>query len=179
MSLPNAPGVARGGPSIPTEVRQKDSMNSAEFSEALKAQIKNDNVKPSARSAPTTPENALPVVDRSQMDPQLLKAAQGIEAMYLDYVMSVMRKSVPDNDFDLESPATKIYQGMMDSEFAKNAAKTGGIGLTDQIIAYLEASGYNQGRARPVSRTGGTHESQFTNRTESGERTGRKPVQEN
>jgi len=117
----------------------------------------------SARSAPTTPENRVPVVDRSKVDPGLLKAAQGIEAMYLDYVMGVMRKSVPDNDFDLDSPATKIYQGMMDSEFAKAASQTGGIGLTDQIIAYLADSGatsYNQRRGQPVPRTGGTNEGQ-------------------
>jgi hypothetical protein len=163
VSLPNAPGVGRAGPPVPIEAAEKKADPSADFSQALIKEIQQSQpepkiVKPSARSAPTSPDKMLPIVDRSKVDPQLLKAAEGIEAMYLDYVMSVMRKSVPeseDNDFNLDSPATKIYQGMMDSEFAKNAARTGGIGLADQIIAYLEASSYNSNRARPA-RTGGT-----------------------
>ena len=141
----------------------------------------------SVLTAPITPGNRMPVVDKSKVDPQTLKAAQGMEAMFLDYMMKVMRETVPKNDMDLESPATNIYRSMMDSETAQKAARAGGVGLADQIVAYLEGQRYNlpksktgqagllaRGHGVPAndpttslkasetSRTGGTHEGQST-----------------
>ncbi|MGK5082219.1 rod-binding protein [Bdellovibrionota bacterium FG-1] len=119
-----------------------------------------------ALAAPTTPGRRLPVVDRDKVDPGLRQAAEGMEAMFLNYMMKVMRETVPKNDMDLESPATAIYRGMQDSEYAQKAAHNGGIGLADQLIAYLEGQRYNLpgGQGVPtvttdkVSGTGGTHE---------------------
>lgn len=121
-----------------------------------------------ALAAPTTPARRLPVVDKSKVDPNTLKAAEGMEAMFLDYMMKTMRQTVPKNDLDGESPATEIYRNMMDTENAQRAAHAGGVGLADQIVAYLESQRYNlpQGsKDRAVtntgnSSTGGTHESQ-------------------
>lgn len=104
----------------------------------------------SALTAPQTPGKRLPVVDKRRVDPQTLEAAQGMEAMFLDYMMKVMRETVPKQDNDLESPATRIYRGMQDSEFAKRAAQAGGIGLADQIVAYLEAQRYTLPRGHGV-----------------------------
>jgi Rod binding domain-containing protein len=85
------------------------------------------------------------------VNPEIVKAAEGMEAMFLDYMMQVMRQTVPKNDMDLDSPATRIYQSMMDSEYAQKAAHQGGIGLADQIIAYLDSQRYNinQGHGVP------------------------------
>lgn len=107
----------------------------------------------SVLTAPTTPGNRLPVVDKSKVDPQTLKAAEGMEAMFLDYLMKVMRQSVPKNSMDLENGATEIYRSMLDSETAQRAARAGGVGLADQIVAYLEAQRYNlpRGQAVPVA----------------------------
>ncbi len=93
-------------------------------------------------SPPTTPGRRLPVIDRTKVDPELIKAAEGMEAMFLDYLMKVMRQTIPKNEMDLESPASGIYRTMLDSEFAQRAARTGGVGLADQIIAYLESQRY-------------------------------------
>lgn len=118
------------------------------------------------------PPQRVPVVDKSKVDPGILKAAEGMEAMFLDYMMKVMRQTVPKNEMDLDSPATEIYRGMLDTETAQRAAHSGGIGLADQIIAYLQPQGYylSQGEQFPpmdqrnVSsddrRTGGTNEGQ-------------------
>jgi flagellar protein FlgJ len=93
------------------------------------------------------------VVDRSRVDPQIVKAAEGMETMFMDYMMKVMRQTVPKNDLDLESPATDIYRSMLDSEYAAKAVKAGGVGLADQIVAYLEAQRYNpmNGPAAPAA----------------------------
>lgn len=79
-----------------------------------------------------------------QHDPEIIAAAQGMEAMFLDTMFQVMRQTVPDSDMNLENNATKLYRSMMDSELAQNAAKSSGVGLAEQIVAYLEARGYNQ-----------------------------------
>lgn len=117
-----------------------------------------------ALTAPTTPGNRLPVVDKSQVDPQMRKAAEGMEAMFLDYLMKVMRQTVPKNEMDLESPATEVYRSLHDSEVAQTAARTGGVGLADQIIAYMQAQRYslpkgsNELTPAVPKRTGGTYE---------------------
>jgi len=100
----------------------------------------------------STPDRRVPMIDKSKVPPEILKAAEGMESMFIDYMMKVMRQTVPKNDMDLESPATEIYRGMMDSEYAEKAAHQGGIGLADQIIAYLSPQGYNlsEGHGAPA-----------------------------
>lgn len=107
-------------------------------------------------------------IDRTRVDPMILKAAEGMETLFLDYMMQAMRKTVPDNPMSLESNASRIYRGMLDSEYAEMAARRGGVGLADDIIAYLEASRYNlkgskassplPGRSEKVERLRGSHE---------------------
>ncbi len=96
-----------------------------------------------ALSAPLSSQRMVPIVNRDQVNPEILRAAEGMETMFLDYMMKVMRQTVPKNDMDLESPATEIYRSMMDAEYAEKAAHHGGIGLADQIIAYLSTQGYH------------------------------------
>ena len=105
-----------------------------------------------ARSAQISPERLAPVVDRSRVDPAIVKAAEGMEAIFLDQLMQVMRQTVHKQDMDLSSPAGNIYQGMLDSEYAQKAVKTGGVGLADLIIAYLDPQRYNlpQGHGVPT-----------------------------
>jgi Rod binding domain-containing protein len=95
----------------------------------------------------TRPSKMAPNIDRSRVDPAVLEAADGMEAMFLDYMLKVMRQTVPKGDAESDSPATEIYRGMLDSEIAQKAARTGGVGLSEQIIAYLQSRSYtgNQG----------------------------------
>jgi Rod binding domain-containing protein len=121
MSQPVAPG----GPSFPPSPLRKMDWG--------------DN----ALTAPITPSNRLPVVDRTKVDPQIRKAAEGMEAMFLDYMMKSMRQTVQKSEMSLENPGTRMYQGMLDSEMAQQAARLGGVGLADQLIAYLQTERYN------------------------------------
>jgi Rod binding domain-containing protein len=82
-------------------------------------------------------------VDRSKVDPKIIEAAEGLETMFMDYLMKTMRETVPKNDMDLENGATAIYRGMLDQEYAQKAVKAGGVGLSDTIIAYLAPESYN------------------------------------
>jgi len=109
-------------------------------------------------SAPT-PTRRDVVVDWQKVDPATREAAQGMEAMFIDHMMQTMRKSVGKSEMSLSNGASEIYQGMLDSEYSQRAARAGGVGLAEQIVAYLQSARYNQGE---VARgTGGTsHEDQ-------------------
>ena len=115
---------------------------------------------PKQLDAASTPTRRELVVDWNKVDPKLVEAAQGMEAMFLDYMMQTMRKSVGKSEMSLDNGASEIYQGMLDSEYAQRAAKTGGVGLAEQIVAYLDSNRYNKIQVDPG--TGGTsHENQF------------------
>ena len=109
----------------------------------------------SARTAPTSLSRVQPFIDRSKVDPGLLKSAEGIEAIFLENLFKVMRQTVPKSDMDLESSASQIYRSMLDVEYAQKAAHPGkrgqGVGLADQIIAYFYTRGYYhpQGQGAP------------------------------
>lgn len=117
-----------------------------------------------------TPDHRMAKIDRAKADPQVVKAAEGFEAMFLDYLMKTMRQTVPSNEMNLENKATEIYRGMLDSEYAQKAVHAGGVGLADQIIAYLDSQSYNlkrgsmEDQTKPVTDgtrdTGGTHAGQ-------------------
>jgi hypothetical protein len=92
------------------------------------------------------PAKRMPIVDRSQVDPKLVKAAEGLESMFIELMFKEMRKTVQKSDMDMENHATQIYRGMLDHEMADTAARTGGVGLADQIIAYLQSTGYTGNR---------------------------------
>lgn len=109
----------------------------------------------------STPVRRDPGVDMSQVDPETRKAAEGMESMFLDYLMQTMRKTVPKSEMSLDNNASEIYQGMLDSESAQRAARAGGVGLAEQIVAYLHRARYTQERAAAptaaeVKGTGGT-----------------------
>ena len=131
-------------------------------------------------TAQRTPSRQTVAVDRSKVAPETLAVAQGMEAMFLKIMMDAMRQTVPEGGMDLQNVGTRVYQGMLDAEYVDKAAKAGGIGLSDQIIAYLESHRYNsnrgyidptvrQGMAKPsdptgeARHTGGTHEGQLNN----------------
>ena len=108
-----------------------------------------------------TPVRRAPQVDMAQVDPATRQAAEGMEAMFLDYLMQTMRKTVPKSEMSLENGASEIYRGMLDSEAAQRAARAGGVGLAEQIVAYLHQGRYTQERPSglkngPESGTGGT-----------------------
>ena len=96
-----------------------------------------------ALGAPTTPAHRKSVIDREKVDPEILRAAEGMETMFLDYMLKVMRETVPKNDMDLNSPAEGIYQSMLDGMYAEKAAHRGGVGLAEPIIDYLQARSYH------------------------------------
>ncbi len=90
---------------------------------------------------------------RENVDPQVRAAAEGLEAMFLNTMLTAMRGTVQESEYSLENPATKIYRGMLDQEVASQTARNNSVGLADQIVAYLEQRGYNSNQAPIHGRT--------------------------
>lgn len=83
---------------------------------------------------------------RQAVDPQLVEAAEGLEAVFVDEMMKAMRKTVEPSEFSMNNSATEIYQGMLDSQYAESAAKAQNIGLSDMIVDYWSRPQYTNNR---------------------------------
>ncbi len=100
-------------------------------------------------------------------------AAEGMEALFIDYLMQQMRKTVPkdaDNPFSLNNSATEIYQGMLDSAYAEKAAANNGMGLAKTLVEHLlppgTTSGYNSINVITDSRREPYEDQSITNRSD-------------
>lgn len=77
-----------------------------------------------------------------QDDAKLKSACEQYEAYFIKQMFSEMRKTVPDSGLIENSSAMKTYQGMLDDEYSKSAAKGEGIGLAKAL--YLQLSKANK-----------------------------------
>jgi peptidoglycan hydrolase FlgJ len=77
-------------------------------------------------------------------DPALRKVARQYEALFLNQLVSAMRKTVQKGGFVPESNAQKVYQSMLDSEHAEQMAQTDQIGLSNMLYEHLLQQGKNR-----------------------------------
>ncbi len=69
----------------------------------------------------------------------LFEQCRELETFLMKTLLKEMRKTVPEGELGDNSFAGKMYQEMLDDEYAKSLACNGGFGLAD--LAYLELSG--------------------------------------
>lgn len=69
---------------------------------------------------------------------KLKEACQGFESMFIYQLLTQMRKTVPKGGY-LHSPYEERYQSLFDQELADSFAKSGGIGLADQMFDNLKS----------------------------------------
>ncbi len=70
-------------------------------------------------------------------DKKMREACQGMEAVFLNLMLSQMRATVPKSSLTGSSNQEETMQSMLDTEMTKNLAATGGIGLADMIYRQL------------------------------------------
>jgi Rod binding domain-containing protein len=68
---------------------------------------------------------------------RLLSVCKEFEEVFHRMMMRSMRKTVPDGGLFPSSPARKIYGELLDAEYAKAAAESGGMGIADMLYEYL------------------------------------------
>jgi flagellar protein FlgJ len=80
----------------------------------------------------------------SKDDVKLKKTCQDMEAVFLNIMMTNMRKTVQKSKL-VDTSQEDTMQSMLDSEITKNMAKAGGMGLADMLYRQLHVA------AAPVS----------------------------
>lgn len=86
---------------------------------------------PIAAVAPTQSTQA-PV--EAKPSPELVEAAEDFEALILGIMMKSMRATVNKSDLFGETKHIETYESLLDTEYAKNMAKQGGMGFAEMIV---------------------------------------------
>jgi flagellar protein FlgJ len=68
----------------------------------------------------------------------LLKASQEFEAMFLGYLLKVMRSTVDSTEGDSTSKGKEIYLDLFDNEIALNIARTRSLGVGEMMYRQLK-----------------------------------------
>lgn len=76
--------------------------------------------------------------------PEVRKVAKQFEALFVNQMISAMRKTVTKGGLVPESNAERVYQSMLDSQHAEKMADTEQLGLSQMIYDHL----LRQSRAR-------------------------------
>ena len=80
--------------------------------------------------------------------PRLKKACQMFEAMFINELFKEMRKTVPEGGLIKKQNSDKIYQSLLDQEYATKMAEAGGIGLGNILYGQLSETITRQGKAQ-------------------------------
>lgn len=64
--------------------------------------------------------------------------AKGMESLMIDQMIQQMRKTVPENEFITKSQSEKIYEQMLDSEYARVISESGTIGIAGLIVEQIQ-----------------------------------------
>ncbi len=72
-----------------------------------------------------------------QQQEKLKAVCKDMETVFINYLLTQMRKTVPESSLLGQSNQQKIMESMLDSEMAKEMSTAGGIGLADMIYRQL------------------------------------------
>ena len=89
---------------------------------------------------------AAPAIAETREQRQLHEASRGFEQMFLNLIWQESRRTVDSDDPDSESPFAKshgerVFQGMLDQEYAGLMSQRGGLGLAELIEDQLSGRG--------------------------------------
>jgi len=72
---------------------------------------------------------------------ELRKATDELEAIFINMMMKSMRSTITETDgIFKKSESEKMFQEMLDEEYANSMAASGGIGISDMIFKQFEQS---------------------------------------
>ena len=71
-------------------------------------------------------------------DKKLKDVCQQYEALFLNQLLSNMRKSIPKSDIMGDRKNEEMFQSVMDEEIAKNWSQTGSVGLANLLYQQMK-----------------------------------------
>ena len=69
---------------------------------------------------------------------KLKKAAEGFESMFINLMLSQMRKTIPKSDLIDGGNAQEIFETMFYDEIAKRVSQRGELGIADKLMKEYE-----------------------------------------
>ena len=78
--------------------------------------------------------------DKSKEDAKLKAACKDMESVFLNMLLTQMRRSVPKNGLLPRSSQQDIMQSMLDTELTKNMSQAGGTGLAEMLYRQLSVT---------------------------------------
>lgn len=90
---------------------------------------------------PISRSGAIPIRDEidvpQEKRDELMTAAKGFEAVFINQMVNAMRQSVQKSGFIPESQGERIYNAMLDQEYSQKLADSEQIGLSHMIYEHL------------------------------------------
>ncbi len=96
---------------------------------------------PQPLSALTLQANQLkkiPVTKGVSDDAKLREAANDFEAIFIQQMLKTMRKTSFESDLLPKSEGEKVFQSLLDEQYALFSAKSGSLGLSEMIYQQLK-----------------------------------------
>lgn len=87
-----------------------------------------------ANVAPPPPDDSFLTEEQKG---QMKKVAQGFESIFVNQLISEMRKSVPQGGMVPQSHAEKVYRSMLDNEYAAKLSETDQLGVARMVYEQL------------------------------------------
>jgi Rod binding domain-containing protein len=95
-------------------------------------------MKISAPVSPTPPGSEGVSPQQSEMDKKLMEVSKQFEGIFVNQMVSAMRKTVVRQGIVPESHAERVYQGMLDQEHAQKLTDSGELGLAALVYQHLK-----------------------------------------
>lgn len=92
-----------------------------------------------------------PAAKAAAEDAKLRAACTELEAVFLNILLTQMRKTVPKGGLTGGGNQEEIFRSLLDSETTKNMARAGGVGLADTLYRQLSPTA---GAARKTNNKG-------------------------
>jgi len=74
----------------------------------------------------------------NEQDKKLREVSKQFEGIFVNQMVSAMRKTVVRQGFVPESHAERVYQGMLDQESAQKITDSGELGLANLVYQHLK-----------------------------------------
>ncbi|SUZ72142.1 uncharacterized protein METZ01_LOCUS24996 [marine metagenome] len=82
--------------------------------------------------------NKIPETKGVSDDAKLREAANDFEAIFIQQMLKTMRKTSFESDLLPKSEGEKVFQSLLDEQYALLSAKSGSLGLSEMIYQQLK-----------------------------------------
>ncbi|WP_346353606.1 rod-binding protein [Azotosporobacter soli] len=110
------------------EIRRMSGMDAASVQMVAEQQAKGNFAKELAAAGEK--------LKTDKDDVKLRQTCQELESVFINLMLTEMRKTVPKEDM-INTRNQELFQSMMDVETTRNMSKAGGIGLADMMYRQL------------------------------------------